>query len=371
MVFLLFFLLLLLCYGSLILYYWQGWTDIPVFDNDQAVASIFVSVIIPARNEEKNIANLLDALQGQDYPKTLFEIIVVDDHSSDSTAEIVKRYSGVRLQELEGDHINSYKKRAIETGITAASGELIITTDADCVPEPGWLQKIVAFKEKTDALFIVAPVVLSGNTKIVELFQAIDFMVLQGITGASVFRKIHSMCNGANLAYERKVFFEVGGFKGVDHIASGDDMLPMHKFAERYPDRIQYLKSKAAIVSTTPMPSWKSFLNQRIRWASKATYYTDKRIFWVLLLVYVFNFFFAVALLAGFWNHSYWLYFLLAILLKTLVELPFLLSIAKFFAKEGIVKYFLFFQPLHILYTIIAGFFSQFGTYEWKGRRVK
>jgi len=355
----------------MIFYYWLGWKAIPIFNTDQAVGSVFVSIIIPARNEEKNIATLLDALQRQDYPKTLMEIIVVDDHSSDSTAEIVKRYPDVKLLKLEGDHINSYKKKAIETGITAASGELIITTDADCVAEPGWLQAIVAFKEKTNALFVAAPVVLSSNSTIVEIFQAMDFMVLQGITGASVFRKIHSMCNGANLAYERKVFFEVGGFKGVDHIASGDDMLLMHKFAEKYPERIHYLKSKAAIVSTTPMSSWRSFFNQRIRWASKATYYSDKRIFWVLLLVYVFNLCVVVMLLAGFWDHSYWLYLLIATLLKTLVELPFLLSIATFFEKQGIINYFLFFQPLHILYTIVAGFFGQFGTYEWKGRRVK
>src|SRR6185503_7722150 len=263
MAFLIFFLLLFLCYGGLIFYYWQGWKTIPVFNTDQTIAPVFISIIIPARNEENNIANLLEALQRQDYPKTLLEIIVVDDHSSDSTADIVKRFPDVRLLKLEDDDINSYKKKAIENGIAAASGEWIITPDADCIPAPGWLQTIAAFKEKTNALFVVAPVALQCNSSIVQVFQAMDFLVLQGITGASVFKKFHSMCNGANLAYERKVFFEVGGFKGVDHIASGDDMLLMHKVAEKYPDRIHYLKSKAAIVSTLPMPSWRSFFNQR------------------------------------------------------------------------------------------------------------
>jgi len=371
MVFLLFFLLLFICYGSLIFYYWQAWSAIPIFNADQDVASIFMSIIVPARNEEKNIANLLEALQHQDYPSASFEIIVVDDHSSDSTPEIVKRYPHARLLKLEDDHINSYKKKAIENGIAAASGELIITTDADCIPGPGWLRTIAGFKERTNALFIVAPVTLHSNSAFVQVFQAMDFLVLQGITGASVFKKFHSMCNGANLAYERRVFFEVDGFKGIDHIASGDDMLLMHKFAAKYPHKIHYLKSEAAIVSTLPMPTLWSFFNQRIRWASKATYYTDKRIFWVLLLVYVFNFVFAVMLVAGFWNHFYWLYLFFAILLKTLVELPFVLAIAKFFSKQWIVRYFLFFQPLHILYTIFAGFFGQLGSYEWKGRRVK
>ena len=112
-----------------------------------------------------------------------------------------------------------------------------------------------------------------------QVFQAMDFMVLQGITGASVYKNTLSMCNGANLAYEKKAFFEVDGFEGIDQIASGDDMLLMHKITKNYPDKIQYLKSKEAIVQHKPMKTWKEFFNQRIRWASKATYYDDKRIF--------------------------------------------------------------------------------------------
>ena len=213
---------------------------------------------------------------------------------------------------LEDDAINSYKKKAIEKGIAAASGDLIITTDADCIPPPDWLQTIVSFKEKTNAVFVVAPVVFDCNSQMVQVFQAMDFMVLQGITGASVYKKIHSMCNGANLAYERKVFYEVDGFTGIDHIASGDDMLLMHKIAKKYPDRIHYLKSTDAIVSTKPMKSWSTFFNQRIRWASKAMHYNDKRIFWVLLLVYLFNLSFLVLLVAGFWNHSTGYFLLIA-----------------------------------------------------------
>ena len=371
MVLVLIFLILFLGYSSLIFYYWQGWRIIPYFQNDQPARPVLVSVIIPARNEEKNIGELLNALQLQDYPKDLLEIIVVDDHSTDSTREIVTQYPGIRLLHLGDEPANSFKKKAIEKGIAAASGGLIVTTDADCIPQPGWLKTMIAFKAKTNAVFVVAPVSFNCNSQILQVFQAMDFMVLQGITGASVFKKIHSMCNGANLAYERKVFFEVDGFAGIDQIASGDDMLLMQKIAKSYPERIHYLKSKEAIVSTRPMSTWKAFINQRIRWASKATYYLDSRIFWVLLLVYVFNLLFLVLLMAGFWDPVYWLYLLLAVALKTLVELPLFHAVAGFFDKQWAVKYFLFFQPLHIFYTIIAGLFGQFGKYEWKGRKVK
>ena len=371
MIFLLIFVILFIGYSILIFYYWLGWRTIPYFNIDQPGQPVSVSVIIPARNEENNIGALLQSLQRQDYPKQFFEVIVVDDHSSDSTAEIVSRFPEIKLLKLEGDVNNSFKKKAIEKGIVAASGELIITTDADCIPLPDWLKVMVAFKETTNAVLIVAPVVFNCNSQIIQVFQAMDLMILQGITGASVFKKVHSMCNGANLAYDRKVFFEVGGFTGIDQIASGDDMLLMHKIATKYPERIHYLKSKEAMVSTSPMLSWKAFFNQRIRWASKATYYLDKRIFWVLLLVYLFNVSFIILLAAGFWNHSYWLYLLLAIVLKTLAELPFFHTIAAFFGKQWAVKYFFFFQPLHIFYTVIAGLLGQFGKYEWKGRRVR
>ena len=370
MILLLIFISFFVCYSILILYYWQSWTSIPDFTASSEVNSISVSIIVPARNEEKNIGLLLEALQKQSYPKEFFEIIVVDDHSTDSTSEIVKDYPGVTLLKLEDDAINSYKKKAIEKGIAAARGDLIITTDADCMPPSTWLQTLVSFKQQTNAAFIVAPVVFDCNAEIVQVFQAMDFMVLQGITGASVYKNVHSMCNGANLAYERKLFYEVNGFTGIDHIASGDDMLLMHKIAKEYPGRIQYLKSTDAIVSTKPMESWSSFFNQRIRWASKAMHYDDKRIFWVLLLVYIFNLFFLVLLIAGFWNHFYWIYFVIAWVLKTAVEFPFFYSIAGFFGKQWAIKWFFFFQPVHIFYTIISGLFGQFGKYEWKGRRV-
>lgn len=362
--------LLFIGYSILLFFYWRSWKSIPVFRAGESPSCIPVSIVIPARNEQENIGRLLQALQNQKYPAGHLEIIVVDDHSTDKTASIVALFPSVRLISLSEDSINSYKKKAIEKGIRAATGELIVTTDADCIPPPGWLQMIVSFKLSTNAVFVAAPVVIDGNRRPLQIFQAMDFMVLQGITGASVFKQLHAMCNGANLAYEKKVFYEVGGFAGIDKIASGDDMLLMHKIAKKYPGRIHYLKSSEATVSTKPMQTWKDFFNQRIRWASKALYYEDKTITGVLLLVYVFNLSFLCLGIAGFWDPSYWICFLLAWIIKTFAELPFFYSVAAFFNKRWTVRLFFFFQPIHILYTIISGSFGQLGKYEWKGRKV-
>ena len=362
---------LLVTYSILILFYRAGWLELKPFSQTDHEPSIKISVIIPARNEEENIGKLLSSLEKQTYPPQLFEVIIIDDHSTDNTAAVVNSYSFAKLIRLEFDNINSYKKKAIETGIAASSGDMIVTTDADCVVPGNWLKTIASFKEKTDAVFIAAPVVLENESNLLQTFQALDFLVLQGITAASVQRRFHNMCNGANLAYERKTFFEVNGFTGIDHIASGDDMLLMQKIAQRFPDKVSYLLSKDVIVTTQAAKTWKEFFSQRIRWASKATDYNDIKIFSTLFLVYFFNCALLALFISGFWMHFLWLGLIVILILKTTIELTFIYPVAKFYNKQNLIKWFPFFQPLHIVYTVVAGWLGVFGNFEWKGRRVK
>lgn len=378
MILLAFTITLFTAYSVLIIYYWISWKSIPEFVPSSATPATKISVIIPARNEAENIGLLLTSLADQSYPANLFEIIVVNDHSTDATEGVVKGFPSVKLLNLEGAEVNAQKKKAIETGIAHASGELIVTTDADCIVPRQWLQMIAACKESTGAVFIAAPVVFTqSHTKkgigfhFLNVFQELDFMILQGITGASVYRNFHSMCNGANLGYDKKVFSEVDGFKGIDHIASGDDMMLMHKINQHNPGKVQYLKSKEAIVQTKPMQTWKEFFHQRIRWASKAIYYEDKRIIFVLWMVYLFNLSFLVLLFIAIIQPQFWIWVGGFWLLKTLVELPFCISIASFFNRQRLSWYLFFLQPVHILYTIISGLLGQAGSYEWKGRKVK
>ena len=189
------------------------------------------------------------------------------------------------------------------------------------------------------------------------------------------------MCNGANLAYEKAAFDEAGGFKGIDNIASGDDMLLMHKIYKQYPDRVMFLRSKEVIVQTQPVKSIGEFFAQRIRWASKAGNYDDKRIFLVLLLVYLLNVLLLLLPIIAFFDHrklliiNYQLsiieYWLILLILKTIIELFFLYPVSKFFGKQNMLRIFPLMQPFHILYTVIAGFLGMFGKYNWKGRKVK
>lgn len=334
----------------------------------------FISVIIAARNEEKNLPALINSLLQQSFRD--FEVIIINDHSTDETEKILHqipdtRFSYINLSEYVSDNISAYKKKAIETGIMISKGELIVTTDADCIAGPNWLAAITSYYQLTGAQCIAAPVKIVPGKTLLGLFQSIDFCTLQGITAAAVSSKTHMMCNGANFIYTRHAFNEVNGFEGIDHIPSGDDMLLMQKIYDKHPDRVFYLKSENAIVTTEASSSWKDFFNQRIRWASKSTDYTDKKIFYILMVVYFYNLFFPVLALTMFWYEKGWMMLLLFMLFKILVEFPFVASVAKFFGLSKLMWYFPFLQPLHIIYTVIAGWLGKFGSYQWKNRKVK
>jgi len=381
-VFLFIFFLLLSAYGLLFDYYRRSWNAIPEYVPSHA-ANVKVSVIVAIRNEEKNIGTLLSCFLLQDYPKNLFEIIIVDDHSTDASeekcnercSEFNKGSSGydyfIELHYIKLEEGFTSKKTAISAGVQIATGDLIITTDADCTMPASWISTVASYFEKTGAKFIASPVLMHGGRSMLSIFQSLDFLTLQGITGASVYKNVHSMCNGANLAYSKNAFMEVGGFEGIDNIPSGDDMLLMHKIFNKYPRHVYYLKNNDAIIKTSSEQSFNTFFNQRIRWASKAAHYKDKKIFYVLLLTYFVNGCFLILAISAFIQFKWLLFLLLFLLAKIIIEFPFVNSVAMFFGQTALMVYFPFLQPVHIIYTIIAGWLGRFGSYQWKSRIIK
>jgi cellulose synthase/poly-beta-1,6-N-acetylglucosamine synthase-like glycosyltransferase len=370
--------ILLLVYALLILYYHRIWDQIPVsgnpFDLTAPARNVMVSVIIPARNEFLGIGNCLDSLFNQSYPKELTEVIVVDDYSTDGTAAMVLAHKLncklLKLSDYSSDNLNSYKKKAIETGIAHSSGELIICTDADCTMGAHWIKTLVSAYNKENLQFIAAPVKIVTDRSWLSIFQALDFISLQGITGAAIYKNLYPMCNGANLAYTRFAFQAVKGFTGIDHIASGDDMLLMKKIEEGFPGKSGYIKDQYAIVSTESAENIKAFFKQRIRWASKISHYKHGATFLTLGLVFLVNACLVLLFICCF-KYGHWRWLLILIAFKTISEYFFVSKVAHFFQQQSLMKYFPFCQPFHILYTVIAGSFGSFGKYEWKNRKVK
>lgn len=365
-------------YAILIMYYYDGWESTNVSNTNKDLPPVKVSVIIPARNEEKNIGQLLDSILAQDYEKSLLQIIVIDDNSEDETARIVKAYEdkGVQLfnlKELLPDYEqqNAYKKRAIEQAVIKASGELIVTTDADCVVPQTWISAIVSIYVEKKPRLITGPVSFSYNTTLFQKFQALDFISMIGITAASIQKGMFNLANGANLAYEKKAFLEVNGYSDIDQKASGDDMFLIYKIAANYKNEVAFLKNKDAIVTTRPNETLKEFVDQRFRWTSKSFSYQDKRITAILAGVYLYNLLILICFFAALFGLMEWKTWFNVLFSKMAVDYIFLRKVSVFFGQRNLLRIFLISEVLHVFYIVIIGSLGNFIKSQWKGRTIK
>lgn len=362
-------------YAVLVCYMRAGWSSLPSFSK-KSIPKTRVSILIAARNEAANIGRTLSDILAQDFPTELLEIIVVDDHSTDDTAAVVRSFAerGVKLLKLnESEPLNSYKKKAISSAIEMATGDFIVTTDADCRMEKDWLATVITFAEEKGHVLVSSPVVYSEQKSFFEELQTLEFLYLIGLGAAGIGKKHASTCNGANLAYRRNVFYELGGFNGIDHLASGDDELFLHKVAGKYPNRIGFCKSRSAIVYTDAKRTLRGFINQRRRWASKSTHYKNKGIVALGLAIWMFNLLLLLTGLASFFFEvSSCLVggLLVAIMLKLAVEAFFLYPLCRFANRMDLLAYLPILTVLHIVYMVYIGIAGNLGKYQWKGRRV-
>ncbi|QPH41670.1 glycosyltransferase family 2 protein [Pedobacter endophyticus] len=365
---------LTLIYVILVIGFVRGWRNLQYFIPNKKSFATNVSIIVAARDEEQNIGKTINDLLAQDYPKNLTEIIIIDDHSTDSTAEIVLSYAekNVRLIKLNEDRaLNSYKKKAIQTAIGSCQGELIITTDADCRMGPKWLSTIVSFYEEKNLKMISSPVAYFQEKSFFERLQSLEFLYLIGLGASTIGNKKPSTCNGANLAYQKSTFYEVGGFQGIDDLASGDDELLLHKIAARYPDKIGFLKNSDAIVYTHAKENLSAFIQQRKRWASKSTRYKNKGIIALGVLIWVFNLSILGNFIAGLFIPHFLAVTFYQLIVKMLLETLFLWRVTGFAKRRALLVLIPVLNVLHILYIVYIGIAGNSGKYNWKGRMVR
>ncbi|MDB4924824.1 glycosyltransferase [Mucilaginibacter sp.] len=362
------------CYLLLVLYLIKGWLNLKQPKINTSNFTTKVTVLIAARNEEARIHYTIEDILAQDYPKQLTEIIIVDDHSTDRTSAIISSYAnrGIKLLQLnEAQPLNSYKKKAIATAIGMSSGELMVATDADCRMGAQWLSSVVGYYEANHPVMISSPVAFFEEKSLFERMQTLEFSFLIGIGGAFIGNKRASTCNGANLAYRKDVFYEVGGFAGIDELASGDDELLLQKIAERYPGQIGFLNLQEAIVYTHAKYTLKEFLQQRRRWASKSTKYKDKKVIAMALFMWLFNITMLLNVALGFYDGWFFKLVLIQFALKCLIEAIFLYLICSFFKRAALLPLLLIVAPLHMLYLAYLGIMTNARKYYWKGRMVK
>ncbi|HEY1041006.1 MAG TPA: glycosyltransferase, partial [Bacteroidia bacterium] len=232
-----------------------------------------VSIIIPCRNEANNILHCLESIYNQSYPKQLIEIIVVDDHSDDITAQLVSEEGGSIVTKLPMG--TSGKKAAITYGVNMASYELIITRDADTVCGKNWLQALVNEFKKEQPDMLIAPVTLKMEGTFINLFERLEYYAFTIITGGTAILKKPILCNGANLLFKKSTFLKVNGYAGNEKTASGDDVFLLNKIAALPGSMIRYLKNYEGTVFTNSATTINDFIQQRLRWAGKNTSNTN------------------------------------------------------------------------------------------------
>lgn len=327
----------------------------------------YVSVVIAARNESRSIGPLLENIKQQTH--TNFKAIIVDDHSSDETAEVVGNFAALDSRFSVARNSGEGKKSALTTGIKLSAHEIIVTTDADCRVEKQWLESMVAQFQQQETKFVFGGVKIEGQTFFSTL-QSHEFLSLIGTAATTLWWGFPSMCNGANLAFRKSVFFEVGGYENNFHIPSGDDEFLMHKIFHLYRDGVRFVSDRQAIVRTSAV-GLREFIHQRIRWAGKWSH--NLSMWSIVLAMFIFLFQISIIVLfivafSGFIDPSLASVLLLS---KAGIECLFLRKVARFSGVRWRWSAFLVLQIIYPLYAVFIAIISSSFSFDWKGRSLK
>ena len=323
--------------------------------------NVKASVLIAARNEEKNIGNLLKSLYNQTFSKELFEVIIIDDHSEDETISVVenflKEHKDINLKFFKAE--KEGKKHAISQALHLAENELILVTDADCFLKETWIESIVNFYKEENCKMILAPVLLSPAETFFEKIQVLEHLSLIGSTAGSAAIGFPVMCNGANMAYERLAAMEVEKQRKDFNIPSGDDMFLMEYFIKNYgAENVKFLLSKASIVKTNTCKNISEFFRQRRRWVSKTKSYTNWKILSTAFVVLFFNLSIISLLVSAFFTPTLLTPYFLLTFLKFLIDYPLLRNITTFMNQKNLLIWTLpleFVYPFYAVFTAISG----------------
>lgn len=330
----------------------------------------FVSVVIPVRNEASRLSTLFESLKEQTYPSQKTEWILTDDHSSDTTLALLQQEKDPRLRILTLRDGETGKKAALTAGIRQSNGKWIITTDADCWQEKGWLSAMIAKAESEQAMMVCGLVKVEGDSSASAQFQSMETGVLQ-VSGAGSLRLGHPLLNtGTSLCFLKQAWEQINGYKGHEHIASGDDTFLMLRFHHQYPGKVHPLITGGAVVATHPAANWREVLQQRIRWNGKVRHYPTGSIHLTGAIVFLSGLLWLAAIPLAVMNVNYsWIFagiFLLRSLSEAYVLHCWKVVTGQSFSPERMLLMSVFY-PIFTLYSLIIRPFMKI---EWKGRKV-
>lgn len=367
-----FLLLITLAYLSLIIWLIYGIDKVKEEEHNSSSINNKFSIVIPFRNEEENLNSLLNTLLDIEYKNNDFEVIFVDDESTDKSREIISSFlkkSTIDFSIIDNERLSySPKKDAVTKAVKNAKYNWIITTDSDCYLPESWLLTFNNFINSKQPKMIVAPVTFTSNGSFFEEFQYLDFLSLQNATIGAFGIKKPFLSNGANLAYRKDVFEKLNGFDNNNSIASGDDVFLLEKYFNNYPEDVHYLKSYDALVATKPEKNLKNLVQQRVRWAAKTTSYNNWFGRLVGLLILLMNATVLDSILFALIGLLSWNELLIILITKFSVDFIFLNKTTTFFKKSICLKFYLINALLYSFFSVYVAFYAMLFNYKWKGR---
>jgi biofilm PGA synthesis N-glycosyltransferase PgaC len=342
-------LIFVIPYLYLLLRIYSGLVKIKPFIGEKS-AELFVSVVVACHNEQRNLPVLLKSLSDQNYNPGLFEVIIVDDNSTDSTPELISHFSGIQNLLLIKNR-GAGKKEAIRTGVAASRGNLILTTDADCNMGNRWIFVIASFCAEYKPDMVICPVKTESKPGFFGTFQELEFLSLQGVTAGSAIAGSPVMCNGANLAFTKEVFFR-NSDKLHFEIVSGDDVFLLHSIKEDPKSKIFWLESEDVVVTTKSPETVAFFLRQRARWISKAGAYKDIYTRTLAIVTFVTILLQLSLLVAGLFDPVFLLIFLAVMVIKSIPDFLILNNTTSRYGLKSLMRVFLPAQIIYAFYII-------------------
>jgi len=332
-----------------------------------------VSIIIAARNEAQNIVKCLNSIIKNDFPSSDYEVLVIDDNSTDDTFEQVvsMHHSNINCLKnpLEG------KKTALTYGVEKASFEIILCTDADCILPKNWIKSHSLFFNKYPQRQTCVGLVLPQiKETALARFQWLDYAATMVITlvGHRFFGVY--LGNGAHISYRKTAFYEVNGYDTDSHVASGDDIFLIKKIATQYPNSIGFIKDKNITVETKPESSWSQLWLQRKRWATKTSQVKDFKISAFQGFVFLYVLICVVSIVLGIvlWNVSLLVYGFVGFTIKFLIDYFFLRYLSQYFSQPEALSSFMISSIVYIFHILQSAYFALWPSkYTWKGRAVR
>lgn len=332
-----------------------------------------VSIIISAKDEENNLHQLFHAMLSQSYPQDLIELIIVNDRSTDTTSSIVSEYKNqypfVKTINIDKTKDGwAPKKWALHLAIEKTSHDIILQTDADCIPHPHWIEEMVKPFSDSSVGFISAPAPLTNrNTFMDDIFE-LDSMAQDAFSAGGIGQGVVYSCTGRNMGFLKQCFKDVNGYEGISHFVSGDDDLLLQKIATKSNYKVEFVLSPNTLVDSPPPESIEQFIHQRIRFASKGmSYYnidTTQSFKLTLPFLYFTNLFMLFAMFK-FMQTSNFVH-LLPWIIKTSADGLFMYSYYHYLNTKWSFSAYFVMGVIHPLYISLFGFLGAFTSFKWK-----